>query len=204
MEEGLTIRTMKDDVAEFRNQKEQRVDNSVSIRPIPAHHSAARRVGVIVSILVCLIIVGAGGWYGYRTVLSSRSIPVLSEGNVTIQDVIPKDATAIVEYNATSDPGKAVIQEMWGAASQGEGSPTAFLAIDAVSRIYYFSLPGDSGPFIAVRKDNNSQKIISQLSGVQFGEQGGWYTRLNTGCSQCYDAWTRRVYCAFYYPIQFP
>lgn len=202
MSDQLVIRTMKDDIAEMNSLppeapavpvKIKRKDAQAPVfslpsKPTPLHSSAEptsskKRNNILIGIgyiLLFFVLVG-GGVYGYMQWSGMEATQDIPGEELSLFQVIPKEALAVVEYNVSTQENKDAILKMWtestgeNASSASEGNPTTILSLLGMNQLAYVLLPDDPKPFLLIRKDEGSKEYVAQQSGVQSLEIGGWY-----------------------------
>ncbi|MCE9643309.1 MAG: hypothetical protein K8Q97_03250 [Candidatus Andersenbacteria bacterium] len=184
MEEGITIRTMQDDVAGLKKQQLSAAGISgktlkKELGPMPKKNPAKK--GILVGgIILLFCVIGAGAWFGYSTFLSKGDVAMNSASPLPITEVIPSDVVAVVAYDASSDANRAVISSYWsngGDASQvfKNADPTTLLTSTDAQSVYYFVLANNSTPFTVIPKTSQTTKYLQEGQGIKYAEKGGWY-----------------------------
>lgn len=185
MGEGIIIRTMKDDVADLKNQApsvavQKAVLPKKELRPIPEHASKARSVFGILGVGVLLILISAGGWYGVGVLRNVNMLGNNAQEELPISEIIPKSASMIVVYDLANEISRANIEALWATpqeVSQPDvvnGGPAGLLGITEITEAYYFTLGGSSSPFLVVKDSDQVTQFISQQRELQFTQKGGW------------------------------
>src|SRR3989344_1574014 len=185
MGEGITIRTIKDDLADLHvrgggSALEQKTKKE--LQPIPQRAAKMRTAFIRLGIALLIVVGVAGGVYGYTAWQRQSAIPVLSTQQLAITDVIPESASMVVVYDISSDANRATTRSLWASAldQQGQasnpvtGNPTELLDVSDVTSIYFFTVLDDPAPFLVVQSTETTKNYLSQLSGVKFVENGGW------------------------------
>lgn len=184
MEEGITIRTMQDDVAGLKKQQTSALGASGKVPrkelgPMPKKNPA-KKIALAAGTILLLCAIGVGAWFGYSTFLSKGDVSMHGASTLSITQVIPSDVVAVVAYDASSDANRAVISSYWnngGPASEvfKSADPTALLTSSDAQSVYYFILANNSTPFSVIPKTAQTTKYLEQVQGVKYVEKGGWY-----------------------------
>ena len=183
MGEGITVRTMKDDIADLKGRPSSPVTKNEKspkkeLKPIPGKNPAKK--GVIIGAIVLIGIAAGTGWVGYSQFAGKGFSNLLSSPSLPITDVIPADALAVVAYNASSDSNRSVITSYWAQKDESsstikDANPTDILSSSDAQGVYYFVLANNSTPFIVLQKTEKVTKYLNEAKDIKYVEKGGWY-----------------------------
>ncbi|MEO6077210.1 MAG: hypothetical protein ABIP54_00295, partial [Candidatus Andersenbacteria bacterium] len=183
MGEGITVRTMKDDIADLKNlplssSKKNNKNPKKELAPMP-QHNPRKKIFIFAGLFVVLLLIGIGAWFAYSNFAGTTSGGTAEQAALPITDVIPNNALAVVVYNGGSVENKAVIASLWGSQANGNvnslTNPSRVFAQASVSAVYYFTLANNPTPFMVVQKTTDTTAYLATLQGVVQTERGGWY-----------------------------
>ncbi|HSX24393.1 MAG TPA: hypothetical protein VLG69_00275 [Candidatus Andersenbacteria bacterium] len=187
---------MKDDIASLHGQppssfntqelpkKHSKYEVKKELSPIPQRATHMRHMsGLIIRAsigFVAILALITGAWFAYTNIHIGNNPKSLSSTPLEIADVIPRSVMGIVTYDVSNADNRSTITSLWGSEQQQagqnpiNGNPTAILSVGGIQAVYFFTLPGDSMPFLIVKSTTESKQFLSQLSDVKYVENGGW------------------------------
>lgn len=198
--ESLVIRTMKDDMNQGSvapsiqaapENKSKKQEKRVETTPPKVIYKHTVLIGVGYIVLFAFLV--AIGWYGYVWVLSRQEVPTQSSQKRLAEEMIPKEALAIVAYTTDTDSKRADVRALWE-TREIEGpitgsDPRGLLAIQDIQGIYYIVLQDVEQPFLLLEKTTSSEQYVSTQSAIVPYEKDGWYI-FHQGAASATDQYT--------------
>lgn len=207
LKEEVVIRTLKDDMSEMHSVSVVSAIPSSTSSPMPAVPGIVRqektiqqqpartakrnrRIVLIGTFALFLLLVTAGGWYGYMWWASRGSGKIQTDTKVSVAQVIPKEAIAVVSYSLESDSLRAGVKSLWdsnissGSRHALDGDPRELLGIQDIHGVYYVVMQDNQRPFLLIEKTPSSTQYVATQSGVLPLDKNGWYVVSRVGTSQ--------------------
>jgi hypothetical protein len=213
--DGLVIRTMKDDMSEMHAVPvvsavapipKAQGGSATEAFPLPAKSGESpkqttvkpvrtkRKIGrIILAVLVACLLIG-GGWYGYVWWAQRENTQVVQEQPHRLEEMVPKEAIAVVSYTSESQAQKDAIKLFWNdkdPAFEGkalDGDPREVAALPGIKNVTYVMLQDNPRPFLVIEKNESSQQYVSTLRSVQLIDEGGWYVLHKIGTESYNEA----------------
>lgn len=184
--DSLVIRTMKDDMNQeilapsiqaTTENKPKKQEKRVETTPPEVLHKHTVLIGI--GYIVLFGFLAAAGWYGYVWVSSRQLTPTQGSQRRLVEEMIPKEALAIVAYTTDTDSRRADIRTLWETKGIEDPStisdPRGLLAIQDVQGVYYIVLQDVEQPFLLLEKTTSSEQYVSTQSAIVPYEKDGWY-----------------------------
>lgn len=147
-------------------------------------------VKIVVGVIALLAALGGGvgaAMYLGLLQLPSFSAPqpvITQEEKKELFEVIPANASLVVEYKVDSATSRKNIIDTWNAQSENTASLITLLGGDprmllesyeTVTTFAYVVLPGDSRPYLIIPKQEDTDRLFNESLKGRFIEKNGWY-----------------------------